>query len=279
MTERPAFELARKLAPRIATVQGIRAVSLGGSVARGTDDAASDVDLGLFYRRADPPDIGALRALAGDVDDRRSAELTELGGWGPRINGGGWLVVEGRRVDWLYREIEAVDDAIQGCRAGRSEPVHQPGHPWGWQPQILAGEVAYGISLADDPAELERLRGLALPYPEALREAKIVALWEAGFTLDGVDKAAARGDPVMVAAGLSRTAAVLVDAIFASGRRYLLNEKQVADVGSSVAAPDGMVARLRDVLGAPGRNREELMASVESMRELHRQLTEWLRSR
>lgn len=258
---------------------GIVGVSLGGSVARGTDDDASDLDLGLFYRRDDPPDLGALRELASDVDDRGTVELTELGGWGSRINGGGWLLVDGCRVDWLYREVEAVEEAIETCRKGLSEPVHQPGHPWGWQPQILAGEVAYGVSLIDAAGELERLRGMALPYPEALREAKLAGLWEAGFTLDAAEKAALRREPVLVAACLSRAAAVLVDALFATNGRYLVNEKQAAEIGRSVDGPEGTWTVLSDVLAGPGRIADDLSASVDRMRDLVRRVDEWAHAR
>ena len=279
MTDAPARALAGSLAPRLAAVPGVRAVSLGGSVAAGTDDEASDVDIGLFYSRDDPPDLAALRTGANELDDRGSVELTELGGWGPRINAGGWLVVDGRRVDWLYREIEAVEDAVAECRAGRSVPVHQPGHPWGWQPQVYAGEVAYGISLADPSGELARLRRAALPYPEALRDAKLAPLWEADFTLDAAGKSAGRGDVVHVTACLSRVAATLVDAIFAVNRRYLVNEKQAAAIGKAVEAPSDAWKGLGRILAAPGRSSDELNASVASARSVSEAVGAWALSR
>jgi hypothetical protein len=46
-----------------------------------------------------------LDAVATECDGRKSAGLvTAIGEWGPWINGGGWLQLEGRPVDLLYRE-------------------------------------------------------------------------------------------------------------------------------------------------------------------------------
>lgn len=276
MTDGARRALAESLAPRLAAVGGVAAVGLGGSVARGTDDAGSDVDIGIYYSRRTPPDLVALRRLADDVDDRGSVELTQLGGWGPRINGGGWLVVRGTRVDWLYREVEAVEEAIASCRAGVSVPVHQPGHPWGWQPQIYAGEVAYGVPLADPSGELTRLQSAALPYPGALREAKLAALWEAEFSLGIAEKSAARGATVLVVACLSRVAAVLVDAIFAANGRYLVNEKQAAEIGTTVDGPPGVWSAMTATLAAPGSTADELIASVASARIATEAVAAWL---
>ena len=275
MTDGPAGELAESLASRLSRVRGVVAVSLGGSVARGSQDAASDVDIGLYYARDAPLDVLGLRTLANEVDDRGSVELTDLGGWGPRINGGGWLVIGGRRVDWLYREIDAVRDAIAECRAGRSVPIHQPGHPWGWQAQIYAGEVVYGVSLADAHDELGRLRGAALPYPEALRDAKLRTLWEAGFTLDVAETSAARGSVVHVVACLSSVAATIADAIFAAGGLYRVNEKQAGEIGRSVHAPAGAWEALSAVLAAPGRTPAELVASVRAARAAGDAVSAW----
>ena len=47
-----------------------------------------------------PPNIEGLRRLAKELDDRHLPDLvTEIGEWGPWINGGGWLRVAGRPVD------------------------------------------------------------------------------------------------------------------------------------------------------------------------------------
>ncbi len=94
------MRLAEDIAQRLGEVPGVAAVALGGSWARSEARPDSDVDLGLYYRPGGPPDVEDLRRLARDLDDRRLPDLaTGLGAWGPWINGGGWLRVEGRPVD------------------------------------------------------------------------------------------------------------------------------------------------------------------------------------
>ena len=47
-------ELATEIADQIGTLDGVVAVTLGGSLARGRADQRSDVDLGLYYDPARP---------------------------------------------------------------------------------------------------------------------------------------------------------------------------------------------------------------------------------
>ncbi len=79
--------VARRAAERLADVDGVAAVAMGGSLARGAADASSDVDLGLYYHGDRPLDVDALRALARELDDRHPTDaVTDIGGWGPWIN-------------------------------------------------------------------------------------------------------------------------------------------------------------------------------------------------
>ena len=94
-------EMAREL----TAVTGVVGAVLGGSRARGDHTADSDFDLGLYYRP--PLDVAALRALAVEVAGP-AATVTEPGGWGPWVDGGGWLTVDGAAVDWIYRDVDRV---------------------------------------------------------------------------------------------------------------------------------------------------------------------------
>ena len=72
--------------------------------ARGTARPDSDVDIGLYYDPESPFSIEELDAAAGDLDDRHVPKLvTRFGDWGADVNGGGWLIIGGRHVDFLYR--------------------------------------------------------------------------------------------------------------------------------------------------------------------------------
>ena len=104
------------LAARIVAVPGVVGVALGGSRARGEHSADSDVDLGLYYRGA--LDLAGLQALADDVADG-PAPLVAPGGWGPWVDGGGWLRIRGTAVDWVYRDVDRVARSCADAVAGR----------------------------------------------------------------------------------------------------------------------------------------------------------------
>ena len=117
------MRLAEDIAQRLGEVPGVAAVALGGSWARGEARLDSDVDLGLYYHPDCPPDVEDLRRLARDLDDRRLPDLaTGLGAWGPWINGGGWLRVEGG-YDRHTCEIRPLDHfLLQTCRSSNADP-------------------------------------------------------------------------------------------------------------------------------------------------------------
>jgi predicted nucleotidyltransferase len=103
--------IIEELADRIKDVRGVSAVVLGGSRAIGTHTEESDIDIGIYYDPADPLDLAALGRLSADFDDEQRADaLTPIGGWGPWINGDGWLTVRSVPVDFLYRDLRRVSE-------------------------------------------------------------------------------------------------------------------------------------------------------------------------
>lgn len=265
---------AAAIAARLAQVEGVIAVALGGSHARGTADAESDLDLGLYYRRDQPPVREALDALARELDDRHASGLvTGIGEWGPWIDGGAWLEVAGGRVDWLYRDLDRVDEVIADCEAGRVTCTYQPGHPHGFHNHMYMAEVHHAIVLEDGSGELAAIRARTAVYPEALRAALIDRHgWEARFTSGLAYKAAGRGDAVYVAGTAFRSIACLVQVLFALNRRWFVNEKgSVAEAARFPLAPIELAERATSVLGGSRRLRDRvelldgLVADVEQL--------------
>lgn len=67
------------MADGLAAVPGVVAIGLGGSWARGAGDAASDVDLGIYYGPDAPLDVDGVRTVALRHDHkRRRAEPVNL---------------------------------------------------------------------------------------------------------------------------------------------------------------------------------------------------------
>jgi predicted nucleotidyltransferase len=250
------------MAGRLAEVPGVVGVLLGGSRARGEHRPESDWDLGVYYRG--DLDLAALRALAGP-----DAEVAGPGGWGPWVNGGAWLQVDGVAVDWILRDLDRVERVWADCREGRYEVGVQAGHPLGFWSPCYAGEVALGRVLADPAGELTDLRRRTATYPEPLREALTAGAWEAEFLVGAAAKGAAGADTLYVSLCLSRAVGVLVQALFARARRWCLNEKGALAVAETLpGAPAGFGPRVRDLLGAPGQTAESLTATVDRARAL-----------
>ncbi|MFI6685778.1 nucleotidyltransferase domain-containing protein [Streptomyces sp. NPDC050485] len=225
------------LAERLTEVPGVRAVALGGSRARGTHRPDSDWDLGLYYRG--DLDVPALSRLAAEVTGA-PVEVAGPGGWGPWVNGGAWLTLDGVAVDWILRDLDRVERVWTDCLAGRYEVGVQPGHPLGFWSPAYPGEVALGLVLADPQGELTDLQEQTRVYPEPLRAALVAAAWEAEFSVAAARKSAGFGDALHVSLCLSRAFGILAQSLHAHHRRWLLNEKgALASAAALDAAPAG----------------------------------------
>jgi predicted nucleotidyltransferase len=264
-------ELADQVAARLGKIDGVVAVSLGGSWARGSADNRSDIDLGIYYRADHRPALRLLRQLAQELDDRHPPDaVTDFGSWGPWINGGGGLVVEGHRVDWVYRDLDLVAQVIGECRGGRAVCYYQPGYPHGFHNYVYMSEVHYARPLYDPTGSISSLQLLTIPFPPRLKRTLIrTYLWEAGFVLDTCRKAADRGDVCYVVGCLYRCIACLVQVLFALNERYFLNEKgSVQAVGTFALCPAGFEQVATGMLARPGNTPDQLRASIDQLADL-----------
>ncbi|WP_327029596.1 nucleotidyltransferase domain-containing protein [Micromonospora sp. NBC_01740] len=254
------------LADRLCAVDGVVAVALGGSRARGEHGPDSDWDLGLYYRGE--LDVPGLRAVAASVADE-AVELTPPGGWGPWVDGGGWLRIGGAAVDWIYRDLDRVHRIWADCRAGRYEVGVQAGHPLGFYSSAYAGEVAYCRVLGDPTGELTALREETLAYPPALADALTAGGWEARFLIGGAAKAAVAGDSGYVAGCLFRVVGVLAQVLHARAGRWLVNEKgMIASAGRLPGVPPDFTGRAQALLGGVGHTPDELAGTLAAARRL-----------
>jgi predicted nucleotidyltransferase len=247
---------------RLQAIEGIVAIALGGSRARGTHTPKSDLDLGLYYQPEKPPDLLALNHLASELDDsHRSNLITSIGEWGKWINGGGWLKVEGIPVDFLYRDVAQVNQVINDCHAGKITIDYQPGHPHGFVSSIYMGEVALGLPLHDSQGVLTALKAKTTPYPAKLKQATIDKFaWEISFSLLVAQKSVARGDVAYAAGCCFRSVACMNQVLFALNEVYLLNEKgAVALANSFTLCPADYQRRIESVFA--------LLADTKSIRE------------
>jgi hypothetical protein len=249
-----------RMAARLSEVPGVRAVTLGGSRARGSHRPDSDWDLGIYYRGT--VDTRALAALAAELTGE-DVEIAAPGGWGPWVNGGAWLTVLGEHLDWILRDLDRVERVWADCEEGRFERGRQPGHPLGYWSHGYPGEVAQCRVLADPHGELALLRAKTLTYPEPLRAALAEATWEAGFVLAGARKVAVAGDDLYVGLSLGFAAGILTHALFGHHRLWCPNEKGAL---AAVSRLPGTPARFAERVGEALRGLDVL--AVDGMAQL-----------
>jgi predicted nucleotidyltransferase len=265
------IHIAEPVAARLGQINGVLAVVLGGSRARGSAHTDSDIDLGLYYEPAHRPSLATLRALACELDDRHPPEAaTEFGEWGPWINGGAWLQIDGHHVDWLYRDLDRVTRMIEECRAGRPTVDYQIGHPHGFHNHMYMGEVHYCRPLHDPSGVVTQLKALTTPYPGPLKRTLIDKfLFEADFALMICEKLPARGDVFAAVGNLFRCVACLVQVLFALNETYFINEKgAVRTVDAFRLRPDHFGEIVPNVLAEPGTDAAALQRSIKQLREL-----------
>lgn len=247
---------------------------LGGSRARGTATDASDYDIGLYFRCEYPLDTDALlRVVRPLVTNPEAASVTPVGEWGPWIVGGGWLDIADKKVDILYRDIEAVGQAIADACAGRISMHYQPGHPHGFCSARWMGEVALCQPLHDPTGALAELKARTEPYPSSLGRALIRKfLWEVGFSIENASLGAARGDQTHVAGCTYRALSCAAQVLFALNSRHLINEKAAFEAaqGFPVMLVD-LVGRARTVWCAIGHG--EFARALEALKSIDADLS------
>jgi predicted nucleotidyltransferase len=260
------------LADQLVTLSGVVGVMLGGSRARGDDHPDSDIDLGLYYQP--PLDTEVLRRLARSVATARSdqgpePDVTEPGGWGPWVDGGGWMMINNMPVDWIYRDIDRVRRSADLAVRGEFDFHFQVGHPFGMPDFAYAGEVALGVVLADPTGELGRVKHQLEPYPQILGQAVVERLDEARFLLGALTKPAHRSDTTYVAGCLFRVVTLCAHAVHAKAGHWVINEKGIVDAADRLtSAPVKFGIRAHGILAQLGTRPEQLLTAIDEARAL-----------
>jgi predicted nucleotidyltransferase len=267
--------LLPQLVNEVKRVEGVRAIVLGGSRARGTHTPSSDIDLGIYYDPGDPLNLNQLRQVAAKIDDEHRPDvITEPGGWGPWINGGGWLKVQSHPVDFLYRDLQKVMKIIDDCLHGTVEIVYQPGHPFGFVSSIYLAEVAVCQPLWDPKGTILELKSKIDPYPDALQKAFIQKFaWEIDFSIRIAHKSIERGD-VAYAAGCSfRSVMCMLQVLFALNKAHWLNEKGAVALANGFAIkPEMFQSRVHDSFQLLDANPDSLQKAIAVLEELSREI-------
>jgi hypothetical protein len=240
MEELPAA--VTSLATDLARLPGAVAVVLGGSRATGTHRPDSDWDLGVYHRGGlEPAD---LRRMAGDT-----GVVSELGEWGPIMNGGAWLTVDGMAVDVLYRDLATIERWTADAAQGRFEILTQNGYLAGAPTYLPAGELALCRVLHGDLPRPAFTDALAVAARARWEGKAAVSLMFAGIHADA-------GDAVACAGMLAQATLCAAHARLATRREWVLNEKRLVEraglgeVERAMIRTGGLEARVEAVARA-----------------------------
>lgn len=262
--------ILKKVTNELKAIPGIVGVVLGGSRARGTNHPTSDFDIGIYYDAAAGFDVNHVRQVATKLDDENRDIITGLGEWGEWINGGGWLVIEGYHVDFIFRDIKRVSQVIDDCLAGKVTSHYHTGHPHAFLNMIYMGEVAICKILFEQKKRLTSLKAKTTPYPEKLKQALIhYFLFEADFSLmfakDNIDK----DDLAYVTGHCYRTISCLNQVLFAINEEYCINEKKaVRMIDGFMIKPQSYKERIDQMITLLSSNVEQTNQGIGILEEL-----------
>jgi hypothetical protein len=258
-----------QLLGELAALPGVVAVVLGGSYAEGTQTAASDMDIGLYYRAEDPFRVRQVREVAESVAVQPPT-VTGYYAWGPWVNGGAWIQTAAGKVDFLYRNLDQVEQTIDEALAGivRHDFSQQP--TFGFYSTMYLAETQICRPLHDPQKVIAHLKARVAAYPPLLKQKTIAdSLWSVEFTLMHAGTYAGRGDVYNTAGCLTRCATNLVQALFALNETYLLSDKRALKTLAGFAQqPPRFGERLNAILAHPGCDAPALNNSVAALRGL-----------
>ncbi|MBI1846927.1 MAG: nucleotidyltransferase domain-containing protein [Candidatus Rokubacteria bacterium] len=201
-----------ELCASLGRIDGVEAVTIGGSRAAGMADETSDWDVGVYYRGG--IDLAPLA---------RYGEVHPPGSWGRIMNGGAWLSLEGTKVDVLLRDLDVALYWSGQARLGTYEVDALLGYLAGAPTYSLMAELALNRTVQGHlPAVGE--------YPKALSEAG-ARRWplHCDFSLTHARTRAGRGDIVGAVGQAAKAVIEMAHALACRRRLWVLNEKKLVE--------------------------------------------------
>ena len=271
--------LLQNIIDEVKQAEGVKAIVLGGSRARGTHTSHSDVDLGIYYEPASPLDLNELSRVTTRLDDEHRPDvITPIGGWGPWINGGGWLKIQSYPVDFLYRDLEKVSAVLEDCLHGKVEIFYQPGHPLGFVSSIYLAEVAVCQPLWDPEGIISGLKKKIDPYPDSLQKALVQKFaWEINFSINIARKSAERSDVTYASGCCFRSVMCMLQVLFALNRTHWLNEKGALAMADILARKPAMLqSRINETFRLLDANPQSIHRAIADLEELSKDIDKLL---
>ena len=255
----------------LKNIHGVIGVVIGGSRARGTNHQDSDIDIGIYYDESEGFNVTDVDKIATKLDDENRKNLvSSLGEWGPWVNAGGWLTVQGYHVDFILRDIKRVSKVIDDCLNGKISSNYQTGHPHAYLNSMYMGEVAICKILDDPKNKITELKEKTIPYSENLRNAIIGwYMFEASFSLMFAKSNIDKDDISYVCGHCFRSISSLNQVLFALNNEYCINEKKaVKMIDAFKTKPQNYKKRIDELITLISFNESNTRKGVEILEEL-----------
>jgi len=243
--------ILQKITDALKVLPFVRAIVLGGSRATGTAGSGSDIDVGVYYDSSESLDYDALNAIARTLDDERRENLIcHEGGWGPWVNCGGWLTIDGCPADIILRDWQRVAGVLQSSEQGQYSCHYQPGHPHAFVDVMYRGELASCQVLYARDDDFLTAKQRAEIYPPALKAALIgFFLFESDFSCGLAEKYHVNNDACYLTGNVFRSVSAMNQALFALNEEWLLNEKKaVLRIEAFPVRPNGYGQKIDIIL-------------------------------
>jgi predicted nucleotidyltransferase len=211
----------------LKSIEGIKAIVLGGSYAMGMATDNSDLDIGIYYSNNKPFEIAKIKLIAEKYSDNDKPTVTEFYEWGPWVNGGAWIKTAIGEVDFIYKNIEQIITTINNAKNGVWENHFEQQPPYGFSSLIFLAETQYAIPLYDPDNLIIKLKEYVKQYPPKLKQSVIQqSLWSAEFTIWQAEGFANKADTYNTFGCLTRAIKNIVTALFAINERYPMGDKR-----------------------------------------------------
>lgn len=260
-----------KIVEELKDIPGVIGIVLGGSRARGNNLENSDIDIGIYYDEYLGFNTEDLSVAAAKLDDEHRENLvTPIGGWGPWVNAGGWLTIDGYHVDFILRDIDRVEEEINDCIEGKITTNYQTGHPHGYLNVMYMGEVSICNILLDKYKKIAQLKNKTKPYPKRLKDVMVnYFMFEACFSLMHAESNIDKDDISYVAGHIFRSVSCLNQLLFAANEEYCINEKRaVKIIDSFEIKPENYKKRIDEIFTLISSNPEDTKKAVEILKEI-----------
>ncbi|MBC9931039.1 nucleotidyltransferase domain-containing protein [Chitinophaga qingshengii] len=266
------LQLLTRIAEDLRQVEGVEAIVLGGSYAAGMATEQSDLDIGIYYHAQHAFDTNDIKTIV-ERYAVSPATVTAFYEWGPWVNGGAWMMTEQGKVDFLYRNIDQVQDTIDKAQRGEWENHYEQQPPYGFSSVIYLAEISICRPLYDHAGILAAWKQVVATYPPRLRETIVrQSLWSAEFTLWQTAGFAEKQDVYNTVGCLARAVKNLVAAVFAINERYPLGDKRVMEqLQGATKIPPDFNEKIDGILSV---SKNTISQNVAQLQSLHSELVQ-----